>query len=651
VRDGVRFEVVATRAPVLLELQQPCGGRRVCPMARVAPGLWAIHVPGIGPGIAYRYRVGAQRAIALDPWAKAFGGGEHWGQEPRDWWSLVVEDDRPEVVRPAIDPADRVIYELHLRGYTRHPSSGVGAPGTYRGLIEKLDQIAELGVTTIELMPVCEFDETEVHHISPETGARLFNFWGYQPISWFAPKAAYAAADRPGAAIGELRELVAAAHTRGLEVIVDMVYNHTGERPDRPGVASLSVLAPEAAFLLPPGGEGRDYTGCGNTVRAQHPLVRRLIRESMRWWVEGIGVDGFRLDLAAVLARGDDGKLLEEPPILAELRGDDVLRSCLILAEPWDAGGAYMLGSFARLAGWSEWNGRFRDDVRRFVRSEARLAHELAIRLAGSPDIFGGSEQGPLASVNFLTCHDGFTLADLVTYEHKHNLGNGEDNRDGNSWNHSSNAGVEGPTGDPAVLAVRRRRVRSMLIALVAARGIPMILAGDEIGRTQRGNNNPWCRDDEVGWVVWDGPDLELRDFVRALLAWRRARPQLRQPGFEGEAELDWHGGKGSARAQQPTDALLAVEWPATATAPAICIGFNGTDRPRVFGLPQESGRGWRVIFDTAVDSGADAPGHAGGIGHRSLLRVEAHAALVLEEVAEPGQMPADPPNQAGTHP
>ncbi len=626
----MRFEVVATTGPVLVELQGPHGRTRCRSMARIAPGLWALDIPGLGPGSAYRYRVGAQRVVALDPWARALAGGERWGQEPRDWWSLVVDDERPQVVRPAIDPADRVIYELHVRGYTRHPSSGVRAGGTYRGLIEKLDQIAELGVTTLELMPVCEFDETEVQQVSPETGARLLNFWGYQPISWFAPKAAYAADGRAGAAIGEVRDLVAAAHARGLEVIVDMVYNHTGERPDRPGVAGLSVLAPEAAFLLAPGAAGRDYTGCGNTVRAQHPLVRRLIRESMRWWVEGIGVDGFRLDLAAVLARGDDGQLLEEPPILAELRDDEVLKSRLILAEPWDAGGAYMLGSFARLAGWSEWNGRFRDDVRRFTRGEAGLAHDLATRLAGSPDLFGSVDNGPLASVNFLTCHDGFTLADLVAYERKHNLGNGEDNRDGNSWNHSSNAGVEGPTDDPAVLTVRRRRVRSMLIALVASRGVPMILAGDEIGRSQKGNNNPWCRDDEVGWVVWDHPDLELRAFVKALVAWRRGRPQMRDAGCEGAAELDWHRGHHGAAARD-TEPMLVVEWAASGIAPAICVGFNATARPRVLGLPGGSGEGWRVLFDASSEPSGWPGGSQADLIHHRLIRVEAHSAVVLE--------------------
>lgn len=603
-------------------------------MGRLGPGRWAVEVAGLGPGTAYRFRVGSGRALALDPWARALTGGEHWGREPREWWSLVIDETHPVVVRPAIDPTQRVIYELHLRGYTRHSSSGVSAPGTYSGLVEKLDDIADLGVTTVELMPVCEFDETETDHTNPETGARLYNFWGYQPINWFAPKAGYARDERPGAAVDELRRLVVEAHSRGLEVIVDMVYNHTGERPDRPGVAGLSVLCPEAAFLEPPGGQGRDYTGCGNTIRAQHPLIRRLIRESMRWWVEGVGIDGFRLDLAAVLARGDDGELLDDPPLLAELRDDEVLKPCLILAEPWDAGGAYMAGSFARLAGWSEWNGRFRDDVRRFVRGEAGLAHDLATRLAGSPDLFGGVGKGPLAAVNFLTCHDGFTLADLVAYERKHNLGNGEDNRDGNTWNHSSNAGVEGPTDDPAVLTVRRRRVRSMLIALVASRGVPMIFAGDEIGRSQKGNNNPWCRDDEVGWVVWDRqPDLELRAFLKALLAWRRSRPQLRQAGFEGETELDWHGSTRRRHVGRISEPLLALEWPATPVAPAICIGLNGTAQARVLSLPHSPGQGWRVVFDSGVDSCLQGPEHAGEIRHHRLLRVEAHAALVLEGI------------------
>lgn len=623
------------------------GGRheRLVAMARVAPARWAVEVAGVGVGWQYRYVVAGRDA--LDPWALGMVGGESWGCGPRDWWSLVVDPTPlPAVVRPTVDPSQRVVYEVHLRGFTQHPSSGVGEPGTYRGLIERLDQLVDLGVTTLELMPLCEWDETTTAVRDPTTGARRLNYWGYQPISWFAPKAAFASTAEPGAALAQLRELVAACHQRGLEVVVDMVLNHTGEHQDHPEVASLSVLAPEAAFLLAPGAKGQDFTGCGNTTNPSHPLMVRLVLDALRWWVEGIGVDGFRLDLAAVLARGEDGAIRANPVLLQAIADDAVLGERLFLAEPWDAAGGYLLGGFAKIAGWLEWNGMFRDDVRRFVRGDVAATAAVAVRLAGSADRFGRARFGPLHSVNFLTCHDGFTLADLVAYNLKHNEANGEDNRDGSNWNHSSNAGVEGPTDDALVLRVRRRRVRAALVLLAAARGTPMLLAGDEIGRSQGGNNNAWCRDDEVGWVDWAQPDHSLRHFIRCLLAWRRARPQLRQPVFSSELPITFRGSRLSETGGLTKVPVLSASWPAHGASPALHIGWNMTARARRFELPAApAGQCWVRVFDGAAIAPRDARWPDGDPVCDPFVRIEGFSVSVLEcREAPPAQDPTQRP-------
>ncbi|MBE0585935.1 MAG: glycogen-debranching protein, partial [Desulfofustis sp.] len=396
--------------------------------------------------------------------------------------------------RPLRTPLDEtIIYELHVRGFTRDASSGVSAPGTFRGLIDKIDYLTSLGVTAVELLPITIWDETDNKFFDPVSGTRLLNFWGYNPLNFFSLHAGLAA--HPGAAATEFKTMVRSLHQAGIEVILDMVFNHTGES-DRLGVtSSLRGIDNEIYYLIDrESGDYLNFSGCGNTVNCNHPTVRRLILDALRYWVVEMHIDGFRFDLAAIFSRGKNGEVLTDPPLVDEIAEDPLLRETKIIAEAWDAAGLYQVGAFSADPRWQEWNGRYRDDLRRFLTGHADTVSSLASRLAGSSDLYGRGGRGPLNSVNYLTSHDGFTLYDLVSYEQKHNGANGEDNRDGETHNLSWNSGHE---GDPCPVAVRRlrfQRIRSFFGLLRLSQGVPMLTAGDEFARPQHGNNNAWCQ-------------------------------------------------------------------------------------------------------------------------------------------------------------
>ncbi len=597
--------------------------------------VWHCEVAGLTPPLEWAWRLDRPPAAAgpppeprrmvLDPYARAVSGAERWGEPSPGRRSFMAahEPGGGGVDRPLpLALPDQVIYELCLRGFTAHPSSGVAAPGTFEGLREKVAYLAALGVTTVELLPLAEWDELEVAQADPLTGEPLRNLWGYSPVAFSAVKAGLAASIEPGSAAAELRALVAALHDVGIAVVLDVVFNHTAERDGRPEdpLFCFGGIDPAGSYLVDEAKRSyRNDTGCGNTVAANQPAMAALIADALRWWTRVAGVDGFRFDLAAVLLRGDGGVPLDDPPLLAAIEGEPALARSLLIAEPWDAGGLYRLGAFARRpraaagdaghGGWGEWNDRFRDDVRRFVRGEPGMAGALAARLGGSEDVFGGAPLGPGHSVNYVACHDGFTLADLVTYDGKHNEANGEGNRDGSDWNASWNCGVEGPTDDPGVLALRRRQVRNLLTLLFLAQGVPMLLAGDERGRSQGGNNNAWCQDNEVGWLDWSRADDDLLRFTRGLIAFRRAHSALRRRGFlsgKGSAasprpDVAWHGtalgepdwGKGSR--------VLAMHL-AGEHAPEpdddVYLAANGGDEEATFALPPppEGARWLRVV-------------------------------------------------------
>ena len=514
---------------------------------------WHVRVYDLPQTFTYGWRVdgppGPHRRfdptkILLDPSATMLTGGGGWAAscetdpertsrralvhrsaKPYDW-----EEDAP----PLTPHEDSVIYELHVRGFTCSPTSGVAQPGTYLGLVEKIPYLKELGITAVELLPVHEWDECDCPFFHPKTGEKLVNFWGYNSIAFAAPKAAFAATGGEHGQMHEFRDMVKAFHAAGIEVYLDVVFNHTGEGDDRGRTYSFRGLDNELYYLLGDEGNYLNFSGCGNTVNCNHPVVRDLMMTCLRYWGGQMHVDGLRFDLASVLGRDQRGNIMVEPPVIEMITEDGVLADVKLIAEPWDAGGAYQVGRFPFGRRWSEWNGRYRDDVRRFWRGEGGLAGGIASRMCGSSDLYQWSGRLPRHSINFVTAHDGFTLHDLVSYNGKHNAANGEQNRDGSNDNHSWNCGEEGPTDDPAILALREQQARNMMATLLLSQGVPMLLGGDEFLRTQQGNNNAWCQDNELSWIDWSLTETNagfLR-FTREMIHFRRRHPALRRRRF-----------------------------------------------------------------------------------------------------------------------
>jgi isoamylase len=601
---------------------------------------WHVFVEGVGGGQIYAYRVDGPddpahghrfnaRKVLIDPYAKGVVYGRNWSREEARgpdpncrsaMKSLVVDTtvyDWEGVESPELHPADSIIYELHVRGFTRDPSSRVTHPGTFEGLVEKIPYLKALGVTTVELLPVHQFDQTENPRSNPETGEGLTNFWGYNSVAYFAPYRGYYIADweRMEYLTG-FRDMVKAMHRAGLEVILDVVFNHTSEGDEHGPTIGFRGIDNAVYYLLDPADRSRylDYSGCGNTVNGNHPLVRRMLLDSLRYWASVMRVDGFRFDLASVLARDERGVPMEEPPLLWEIESDPVLRRTKIIAEAWDAGGLYQVGRFPGER-WAEWNGRYRDDVRRFVRGDEGLAGTVAARLTGSADLYEGLAREPYQSINFVTCHDGFTLNDLVSYNRKHNVANGEGDRDGTDDNSSFNHGVEGPA-DPETEALRLRQIKNFLAILLLSQGTPMLLAGDEFRRTQRGNNNAYCQDNEISWVDWRllEREADLFRFAKLMIRFRRTHPVLRRRSYSwgetnaaGWTEITWHG----VRIGQP-------DWSFPSHSLAYTLaGFERDSDVHVmvnmwtgdldFALPALSaGRAWLRAIDTAAATPAD---------------------------------------------
>jgi glycogen operon protein len=596
---------------------------------------WHVFVEGLTPGQIYAYRAQGPAApergwrfdrdkVLLDPYGIAVavppGYDRAAAKRPGDTgvssMKSVVADPRQydwEGDRPLRRPlAETVIYELHVGGFTKHPSSGVdaGRRGTYAGLIEKVPYLRDLGITAVELLPVFQFDPQDAPDGRP-------NYWGYQPVSFFAPHHAYSSRREPLGALDEFRDLVKALHRAGIEVILDVVYNHTAEGAHDGPTISYRGLANDFYYIL---GRDRsryeDYTGCGNTLNANQPIVRRLIQDSLRYWVTEMHVDGFRFDLASILTRDEAGHPLPNPPVLWDIESDPMLAGTKLIAEAWDAAGLYQVGSFIGDT-WQEWNGRFRDDVRRFWRADNGSVPAVVARLLGSPDIFGHEEREPEQSINFVTCHDGFTLNDLVSYNEKHNEANGEHNRDGMNDNLSWNCGAEGPTADPAIEALRTRQIKNFLATALLATGAPMLLMGDEVRRSQAGNNNAYCQDNDVSWFDWTLVErhADLHRFVKLLAGFRQRRDVV----FAGHglslnrllerAHIEWHG-----------VALGQPDWSDSSHSLAFTLRtlqsrfwlhgiFNAYWEPLTFALPPIPDHGrhaWRRCIDTALASPDD---------------------------------------------
>lgn len=494
--------------------------------------------------------------ILLDPYASVITGRDKWLDDPKwdnifPYRGLIVpndfdwEDDQP--LNTPIE--DLVIYEMHVRSFTKDDSAEVTHPGTFAGIIEKIPYLKKLGINCVELMPIFEFDEYEHSRPNPETGELLVNYWGYSTLGFFAPKAGYAATGALGMQSDELKNLVKELHKNGIEVILDVVYNHTAEGNELGPTISFRGIDNKTYYMLTPEGYYWNFSGTGNTLNCNNPIVRNMVLHSLRYWAEYYHIDGFRFDLASILGRDPNGYPLHNPPLLETLAFDPILAKCKLIAEAWDAGGLYQVGSFPAYGRWAEWNGKYRDDVRDWLRGSTTVG-ALSQRLQGSPDTY--PERGPTASINFITCHDGFTLNDLVSYNEKHNFANGEDNNDGGNDNHSWNHGWEGPTDDSEINALRQRQIKNGLALMMVSRGVPMILMGDEVARTKNGNNNTYCHDNYLNWFDWtltDNNDDMLR-FAQHIIAFRHAHPVLRgKEHFRNEdymgtgyADITWHG-------------------------------------------------------------------------------------------------------------
>lgn len=492
--------------------------------------------------------------VLLDPYARAVTGQSVWGKKAKKqtfYKARVVENDFDwgDFRQPEIPFSDLVIYETHVRGFTRHPSSGVEHPGTFAGLMEKIPHLKELGVNAVELMPIFEFDEMQ--------GARTYNgnslvdYWGYNSVCFFAPNTSYSASVEYNREGNELKRLIRTLNENGIEVILDVVFNHTAEGDENGPVFSFKGLDNNIYYMLTPDGHYYNFSGCGNTMNCNHPIVRQMILECLRHWVIEYRVDGFRFDLASILGRNEDGSPMNNPPLLQLMAFDPILAGVKLIAEAWDAGGMYQVGTFPAWNRWIEWNGRYRDDMRTFLKGDEGMAAAAAQRIAGSPDIYDPVQRGSNAAVNFITCHDGFTLADLYAYNEKHNDANGWNGTDGANDNRSWNCGAEGDTDDEAILALRRRMVKNACAVLMCSRGAPMILAGDEFGNTQFGNNNPYCQDNEISWLNWDllEKNHDNFEFFKYMIAFRKKHDAIRKPtapcscGFEAitfHSEKPW---------------------------------------------------------------------------------------------------------------
>lgn len=545
--------------------------------------IWHVGIKDLPKGLEYAYRCEGSKEFfcnsgtwLTDPYAKRVESNRGLAEEPSsfDWQS-----DGP----PQIPKENLIIYEMHVRGFTKDISSKVAHPGTYLGIVEKIPYLKQLGVNAVELMPIFCFDQNDVKSTNPEEAQKGVNYWGYNSLHFFAPMNWYAEKDP----ILEFKTMVRELHKNGIEVILDVVYNHTGESPH------LSInfrgIDNSVYYMLDDEGNYLDFTGCGNTVNANHPIVQTFILDSLRYWVQEMHVDGFRFDLASTFTRDPKGTPLEHPPLLEAMANDPVLSQVKLIAEAWDAAGLYQIGSFPNWGPWSEWNGKYRDIVRNFIKGTEGCAGLFANALCGSEWTYWNSKT-PLSSVNFITAHDGYTLKDLVSYQEKHNLDNGENNQDGNDANDSWNCGTEGPTQDVEISNLRERQMRNFLLALFISQGIPMLLMGDEYGHTRNGNNNPYVQDNELNWFLWNRIDEKIFKFISKLIAFRLENKQLRRNQFLSTDDVNWH-----TNFEQGSP-FIAFQLNGK---PSFFIAFNAQSKTEKMDLPEGT---WHTVVNTAED-------------------------------------------------
>jgi len=655
------------------------------PVQNKTGDVWHIRIEGIKEGIFYLYRVDGpykpekghrfnRYKVLLDPFAKALTGsfiwdlsksrGYDWDSPEKDLsfseYDDTVNMPKSIVISDGFDwQGDRplnfplrfsIIYETHVCGLTRHKSSKVKHPGTFKGVIEKIPYLKELGITSLELLPIFEFDLYGVNRINPLTDELLENYWGYDPISFFAPKGRYSSSGDNGNQVKEFKEMVRELHKAGIEVILDVVFNHTGEGSELGPTLSFRGLDNNLYYILSEDKRFyKNYSGCGNTLNCNHPIVRSLIISCLHYWVIEMHVDGFRFDLGSILGRDQDGNLMENPPMLEGIAEDPVLRNTKIIAEAWDAGGAYQVGSFPG-GRWAEWNDKFRDDVRKYWRGDEGFVEVMATRLTGSSDLYMKDGRKPFHSINFITSHDGFTLYDLLSYNVKHNEANGEDNRDGGDFNLSYNHGEEGVSHNSKILAIRYRQAKNLMATLMLSLGTPMILGGDEFLRTQGGNNNAYCQNNKISWYDWNlkKENIENFTFLKKLINFRKRHPAFHRPEFylgkdstfNAIPDITWYDREGNLADWANMDHCLAYRLDGTEAEiyadkddNDFFLMFNASMNDYEFKIcPPQTGTSWFRAVDTARIGEEDIPlfGNEEKLENQEEYLVKAKSVVVL---------------------
>ncbi|MCI0382053.1 MAG: glycogen debranching protein GlgX [Chlamydiae bacterium] len=651
--NGANFAIFSKHAKsVTLSLFLPKSNR---PFAEIpldskihkTGSIWHIFIENISNEFEYGYRIDGPHVskkglifnpdqILIDPYAKSLNSSNIWG-DIKNWKHLRNqairekafdwENDSP----PQIPLCDLLIYEMHVRGFTKHPSSQVSHSGTFLGVVEKIPYLKSLGINAIELLPIQEFNEIENLHKNPKTHKRLYNYWGYSTVNFFSPMNRYATSSEFGSAINEFKMMVRELHKQGIEVILDVVFNHTSEDGIKGPYCSFKGIDNAVYYILQQDGKHANFSGCGNTFNCNHPVVLELIVKVLRYWVVEMHVDGFRFDLASIFCRNEHGSPINDPPIVRAISEDPILSGRKLIAEPWDIGGLYQVGHFP--GRWAEWNGQYRDVVRRFIKGTDNQSGPFASRISGSQDLYGYNRK-PYHSINFVTSHDGFTLRDLVSYQQKHNSENGEHNRDGLSENDSWNCGEEGVTDDPIINELRMRQMKNFHLALMISLGTPMILMGDEYGHTKNGNNNTYCHDNEKNWFLWDQLQNQ-KDFFRffkKMVDFRKKHPVFQATEFLKNENVDWHGIELFKPNWGIENRFVAFHLKQE-TRPDLYISFNANSEPIQMQIPllQETKR-WKRIVDTFLsspDDFNDNPANSPNVADK--YEMQPYSALILE--------------------
>ena len=618
------------------------------PITNKTGNVWHICVQSPPSDCLYAYRINPKlnksEKFLLDPYAKSTSTTNIWGSQQSDYLpfgeAIIDNDFDWEGDTPPHIPLNKlIVYEMHVRAFTIDSSSKVQHPGTFLGVIEKIPYLVNLGINAVELLPIHEFNELEYSQTHPSTARGNCNFWGYSTVNFFAPMNRYASINAHGAAIREFKMMVKALHKQNIEVILDVVFNHTAEGGKTGPTLSFKGIDLSTYYMLDKKGSYLNYSGCGNTVNSNHPIVSEMIIDSLRYWVTEMHVDGFRFDLASALKRASDGTPIDNAPLIEAITKDPILANVKLIAEPWDAGGLYQVGSFAATATrsgssrWLEWNGKYRDTLRRFIKKTSWSSGEFAMRLCGSDDLYGNLS--PCSSLNFVTCHDGFTLADLVSYNTKHNLDNGEENRDGTNDNESWNCGVEGTTTNPKILDLRQRQMRNFHLALMLSQGVPMLSMGDEYGHSKKGNNNTWCQDNELNWFLWNELEKnhEFNRFYKLMIKFRKEHPMLSRTTFLTNNDIDWHGLEPFKPEWNNNIQFVALTLKDHKNDPHLYIAFNAEDHAQTVHIPPAPHmKNWQWVVNTATPSPADIyENNNGPILTENPYRIGAFSAIVLQ--------------------